>query len=41
MYQKCPVCDGTGWEGLSTIICEVCGGMKIINEDTGKPPKGK
>ena len=51
MYQKCPICLGTGinqseigWtDGLST--CPTCNGGRIINENTGKPPaiidKGK
>lgn len=44
-FQKCPVCGGIGYEpnlsGTSTanLPCSVCGGMKIISELTGKPPK--
>lgn len=45
MYQKCPVCYGTGinqseicsTNGLH--VCTVCKGKRIINELTGKPPE--
>lgn len=36
-YQKCPICDGTGYlpmmfvgTAISTPVCDVCKGMKII-----------
>ena len=44
MYQKCPICNGTGMVengGLSTSCysqCPVCGGARIISEVTGIPP---
>lgn len=41
MYQKCPICNGTG-QGSGTnsrqIPCSVCKGHKIISEVTGQPP---
>ncbi len=43
MWQKCPVCNGTGKdplsEGMIKTSCTVCVGMKIISEVNGKPPK--
>ncbi len=44
MWQKCPICDGTGYiENTSrlsyTNICRVCRGHCIISSLTGKPPK--
>lgn len=36
-YQKCPICNGTGLEA-HFLQCSVCGGQKIINEQTGLPP---
>ena len=40
MFQKCPVCNGTG--NINTIgiyqKCDVCNGRKIISEITGLPP---
>lgn len=44
MWQKCPICDGSGnvlsgFGSLQTKICTVCDGKKIINELTGLPPK--
>lgn len=44
MYQRCPLCNGSGQDptiaiSSDTVICPVCGGAKIINEATGKPPK--
>ncbi len=39
-YQKCPICDGNGTAGYCVPYpCDVCGGQKIINEQTGLPPK--
>lgn len=41
-WQKCPACDGAGMVGLGFPYgnaCDVCGGQKIINEQTGEPPK--
>ena len=46
MWQKCPICEGSGKQNnpyqttaISELPCSVCGGMKIIGEVTGKPPK--
>ena len=44
MWQKCPVCNGTGkiYSSLSTSssdVCSVCNGAKIISELSGLPPK--
>lgn len=39
-WQKCPVCDGSGYEfpyGI-TCTCSVCKGQKIISDITGLPP---
>lgn len=43
MWQKCPICNGTGLEYepvMTTIgkICSICNGTKIISELTGLPP---
>jgi len=44
MYQKCPICNGTGREytlGTTDATgrpCSVCNGTKIINEVNGLPP---
>ncbi len=38
MWQKCPVCDGTGNSPNFNVVCSVCNGMKIISELTGRPP---
>lgn len=45
MYQKCPICNGTGIDqnpGTYSSIpkCTVCNGYKIINELNGLPPLG-
>jgi RecJ-like exonuclease len=44
MWQKCPVCGGTGKvpNNLSSIhdTCDVCHGKKIISQLTGLPPNG-
>lgn len=39
-YQKCPVCDGTGLDpnSIGVVSCPVCGGSRIIDEITGRPP---
>ena len=39
MWQKCPICNGTG-KDLQYLDkdCTVCNGFKIINELTGLPP---
>lgn len=39
MYQKCPICNGSGI--LSFIECPTCNGQRIINESTGLPPQKK
>lgn len=42
-FQKCPICDGTGYR-MSTYtsdsldVCSTCQGAKIISEHTGLPP---
>ena len=41
MWQKCPICNGTGRINHSTDSinpCDVCHGKKIISEITGLPP---
>jgi hypothetical protein len=44
MWQKCPICDGTGknYNGSpiasSAPFCPTCNGHRIISELTGKPP---
>lgn len=44
MWQKCPICNGTGVvpsHGItssSSTLCTVCKGAKIISEVTGLPP---
>lgn len=44
MWQKCPICNGTGkipqdgFISASYQTCTVCNGFKIINELTGLPP---
>lgn len=44
MWQKCPICNGTGrvpqdgFTSGSYQTCTVCNGYKIINELTGLPP---
>jgi DnaJ-class molecular chaperone len=37
MYQKCPICNGTGRDA-DYKYCTVCNGFKIIDEITGLPP---
>lgn len=47
MWQKCPVCNGTGrttpstYSSNTTDICSVCKGQKIISQLTGLPPNNK
>ena len=41
MFQKCPICNGTGtlMNSFGQVLkCEVCNGTKIIDEMTGRPP---
>ncbi len=43
MWQKCPICNGTGNSNslvgeIVSSICRVCKGKGIINEITGLPP---
>jgi len=42
MYQKCPICNGTGTNIIPlsemTVPCSVCNGAKIISDVTGLPP---
>ena len=46
MWQKCPICNGTGTISISGVVsfdpaikCQVCCGKGIINELTGMPPQ--
>lgn len=43
MWQKCPICNGTGsvpaiLSTTSSQICTVCNGAKIISKLNGLPP---
>ena len=43
MWQKCPICNGTGtlpFNGTysTTPICPTCNGSRIISEINGLPP---
>lgn len=38
MYQKCPICNGTG-KKLDYTKCHVCNGKGIISSITGNPPQ--
>lgn len=43
-FQLCPACKGNGQDCTVQVSsgdrpCPVCGGMRIISELTGKPPK--
>ena len=40
MWQKCPVCEGTGMVTFYN-RCSVCNGKKIISEVDGLPPAEK
>lgn len=46
MWQRCPICDGTGTKIVSMVssnslpLCDVCNGMKIISTVNGLPPVG-
>ena len=41
MWQKCPICNGTG-ESVDSLLsfkkCSTCKGAKIIHTITGLPP---
>ena len=37
MWQKCPICNGTGRD-VNYNYCTVCNGYKIIDTITGFPP---
>lgn len=37
MFEKCPICNGTGKDFLGC-KCTVCNGKKIISSLTGLPP---
>ena len=44
MWQKCPICEGTGrivntLSSSTSDICSTCNGTKIISEKTGLPPE--
>ena len=40
MYQKCPICEGSGYPFfLKNQPCNVCEGAGIIDERTGLPPE--
>ena len=39
MWQKCPLCNGTGTIEPLSRVCTVRNGEKIINTLTGRPPK--
>ena len=41
MWQKCPICNGTGIVEISNYNrkCDTCNGKKIINTLTGLPPE--
>lgn len=43
MYQKCPICNGTGIDKVSAytaknLTCPTCKGKRIIDDITGEPP---
>jgi hypothetical protein len=44
MYQKCPICQGTGADVNSLEktskdqVCPICKGKRIIDSVTGRPP---
>ena len=42
MWQKCPICNGTGYSPIGTFTsmptCPTCNGHRIISEISGLPP---
>lgn len=44
MWEKCPICKGTGLDPNYKVFnesppkCPICNGKRIINKLTGKPP---
>ena len=45
MWQKCPICNGTGnsYNNMTmntSSTCKTCNGKGIISEITGLPPNG-
>lgn len=43
MWQKCPICNGTGTtfyplSSSTSAVCTVCDGRKIISYANGNPP---
>lgn len=46
MYQKCPICEGKGYNSILNIYsltqkCKTCNSKGIISKLTGLPPKEK
>lgn len=45
VWQRCPICDGTGRTfdsfGFRTLLCSTCNGNRIIDSASGKPPSNK
>lgn len=50
MWQKCPICNGTGVDDTinysrnvmnTNYPCQTCNGRKIISELTGRPPQSQ
>lgn len=46
MWQKCPICNGTGtvptpsYSSSTTQICKICNSKGIISQLTGSPSSG-